>query len=519
MSLAVLASQALCGLQGFAVRVEVHVGAGLPSFSLVGLPDTGVRESRERVRSAIVSSGYEFPSGRVTVNLAPADLPKESGRFDLAIALGVLAASGQLAVAGRQGGPADSPPSFLKYVFAGELSLTGAIVPVAAPLAIALSVARSQPGATLILPTACAGLAAHVPGLKVLAAGCLQEVVEHFCTDTALATAQAGPRALALSSTLCMSDVRGQVDARRALEIAASGGHSLLMSGPPGAGKSMLAHRLPGLLPALSEQHALEVAAVASLGGKDPIFNTEAPFRAPHHSASMPALVGGGARPRPGEISLAHHGVLFLDELPEFQRGVLESLREPLETGCVSIARSSLTLTFPARFQLIGAMNPCPCGWLGHARMRCACTPERIDKYRGKLSGPLLDRIDIQISLPPADAAWLEAAPGEPSSAIRERVERCRGRQLQRQSCLNAGLDVQGMANFCILDQSARSLMHEAMQRWSWSARVVHRVLRVARTLADMAESHNIDARHLAEAARYRQPWAEKRSGGQGPPF
>lgn len=507
MSLAVLASQALCGLQGFAVRVEVHVGPGLPAFSLVGLPDAGVRESRERVRSAILSSGYEFPAGRITVNLAPADLPKESGRFDLSIALGVLAASGQLALAAGGEGGADTPADLGGHVFAGELSLTGAVAPVAAPLAIALSVARSQPGAILVMPAGCAGLAAYVPGLEVLAAGCLREVVEHFCGGARLRPALAAPLAAEREPLACMSQVRGQAGARRALEIAACGGHSLLMSGPPGAGKSMLAHRLPGLLPPLSGRQSLEVAALASIGGKEPTFSSRAPFRAPHHSASMPALVGGGVRPKPGEISLAHHGVLFLDELPEFQRSALEALREPLETGCVSIARARLSLTFPADFQLVAAMNPCPCGWLGHARMRCACTPDRIDAYRNRISGPLLDRIDLQVSLPAAEADWLDAPPSEASESIRARVEHCRDRQLRRQSRLNARLDADGIERHCILEDGARSLLRDAMRRWNWSARVVHRVLRVARTLADMAGEDAIAGGHLAEAAGYRQPW------------
>lgn len=510
MSLAVLSSQALCGLQGLAVRVEVHVGAGLPSFGLVGLADTGVRESRERVRSAIISSGYEFPPGRITVNLAPADLPKESGRFDLSIALGVLAASGQIAAPGTGSGPG-VVPDLGNYVFAGELSLTGAVVPITAPLAIALSVARSLPGSNLVLPAACAASAAHVPGLTVLAAASLRDVVEHFCGGQALKPALPGPVEIDLAAPACMSQVRGQAGARRALEIAASGGHSLLMSGPPGAGKSMLAHRLPGLLPPLEHQQSLEVAALNSVGGKEPRFSSTAPFRAPHHSASMPALVGGGMRPKPGEISLAHHGVLFLDELPEFQRHVLEALREPLETGCVSIARASMTLTFPADFQLVAAMNPCPCGWLGHAHMRCACTPERIDKYRSRISGPMLDRIDLRISLPAIDEEWLSAPPGEPSEAIRLRVAQCRSRQWARQSCLNAKLSVDGIEDYCVLADEARSLLHQAVQRWHWSARVVHRVLRVARTLADMSNEEAIGQHCLAEAARYRQPWGAAR--------
>ncbi|HLU18718.1 MAG TPA: YifB family Mg chelatase-like AAA ATPase [Pusillimonas sp.] len=506
MSLAVLASQALCGLQGFAVRVEVHVGPGLPSFVIVGLPDTGVRESRERVRSAIISSGFEFPAGRITVNLAPADLPKESGRFDLAIAIGVLAASGQMAQ------PDDTSasglaPDFSNYVFAGELSLTGAIVPIAAPLAIALSVKQSTPGAKLILPVASAGMAAHVPDLSVYQAGSLSQVVKHFCEDATLALASAVHMKAADASFMCMSQVRGQAQARRALEVAASGGHSLLMSGPPGAGKSMLAHRLPGLLPALTTQQSLEVAALASIGGKEPRFSMEPPFRAPHHSATMPALVGGGLRPKPGEISLAHHGVLFLDELPEFQRPVLEALREPIETGVVSIARASMTLSFPARFQLVAAMNPCPCGWLGHSRMRCSCTPDRIDKYRGRISGPLLDRIDLRLSLSALESKWLTAPATETSERIRLRVQESRDRQWTRQACLNGDLDVDGIDQHCVLSQDAQTLLREAMARWHWSGRVVHRVMRVARSLADMAEHDTISGDHIAEAAGFRQPW------------
>uniref|UniRef100_UPI00333EA9C6 YifB family Mg chelatase-like AAA ATPase n=1 Tax=Castellaniella defragrans TaxID=75697 RepID=UPI00333EA9C6 len=501
MSLAVLSSRALFGLQAHAVRVEVHVGAGLPAFHLVGLPGADVRESRERVRSAIINSGFEFPAGRITANLAPADLPKESGRFDLPIALGVLLASGQ--VAAPEGGAPDMRP----YVFAGELSLTGAITAAGAPLAIALEVARGDPGAILIMPPDAAALAAQVPGLAVLAAGSLGEVVAHFSGRDSLAAAiPPAPAVPDPTGSPCLSDVRGQLIARRALEIAAAGRHSLLMSGPPGVGKSMLAQRLPGILPPLAADRALEVAAVRGAAGG--AGNTPAgvpPFRAPHHSASMAALVGGGARPRPGEISLAHHGVLFLDELPEFERRALEALREPLETGHVSIARASGTCRFPADFQLVAAMNPCPCGWLGHPRRSCRCTPERIERYRARVSGPLLDRIDLHLELRPEEV-WEQSPAGEPSAQVRERVEAARRRQLERQGIPNAALGTAALRRHTRLDAQGEALLAEAGRRWAWSARGVHRVLRVALTIADLDDAQGVLSGHLAEAVRYRPP-------------
>jgi magnesium chelatase family protein len=377
MSLAVLSSRALVGLQAAPVLVETHLASGLPSFAVVGLADVEVRESRERVRAAIQNSGFDFPAGRLTVNLSPADLRKESARFDLPIALGVLLASGQIAMPELLSKAGTS--CLANLVLAGELSLTGALVPVAAPLAIALNVARDQAGATLILPAASASHAAHVPGLEVLSAGTLAEVVAHLCGDKPLPRAVPTPWPAAPDAP-CLSEVRGQGGARRALELAAAGGHSLLMVGPPGAGKSMLAHRLPGLLPPLSLIEALEVSAIGGLATGGASFSLQPPFRAPHHCATAPALVGGGAKPRPGEISLAHHGVLFLDELPEFDRRALEALREPLETGWVAIARAAHTLRYPARFQLIAAMNPCPCGWRGHPRIACRCTPEQAGR-------------------------------------------------------------------------------------------------------------------------------------------
>lgn len=500
MSLAILSSRALAGLESLPVHVEVHVGVGLPAFHVVGLPDTGVRESRERVRAAILSSGFEFPSGRITVNLAPADLPKESGRFDLPIALGILLASGQVDSAGES-----APGTLQHYVFAGELSLTGTIMPVTAPLAIALGVADTHPCRVLVLPIQCAGLAAHVPGIRILGACSLRDVVEHLAGSRSLVTPKAQKLTPVSEASCCMSDIRGQGMARRALEVAASGRHSLLMVGSPGTGKSMLAHRLPGILPTLERMHALEVAAISGLAGDAQLtFSLQPPFRAPHHSSSVAALVGGGAFPRPGEISRAHRGVLFLDELPEFKRAVIESLREPLETGQVAIARAARSVTFPADFQLVAAMNPCPCGWAGHIKKSCSCTPDQVVRYRSKITGPFLDRVDLHIGLRAVGPDWVELAAGEPSSVIRARVGKCLQIQQQRQGCANADLSVGQLDTYCQLDAAGMALLQKGTAHWGWSARVAHRLLRVARTVADMAGHSEITTTDLAEAIQYR---------------
>ncbi|MDD2721123.1 MAG: YifB family Mg chelatase-like AAA ATPase [Gallionella sp.] len=493
MSLAVLYSRALSGMQAELVTVEVHLANGLPSFTIVGLPETEVKESRERVRAALQNCQFDFPARRITVNLAPADLPKESGRYDLPIALGILAATGQI--------PADQ---LSKYEYAGELALTGELRPIRGALAMTYNAASN--GRAFILPEENAPEAALVEAATVYPGKSLLQVAAHLAGRELIQPYVSQPDTLGHQYP-DMSEVKGQEQAKRALEVAAAGGHSILMMGPPGTGKSMLAARFPGILPRMTEAEALESAALQSLGGSFDVKNWKSrPYRSPHHTASGVALVGGGSNPRPGEISMAMHGVLFLDELPEFERSVLEVLREPLESGHITISRAARRAEFPAQFQLVAAMNPCPCGYLGHYNGKCHCTPDQVNRYRGKISGPLLDRIDIQIEVPAvSQQELLGKASGESSALIQARAETARQRQLVRQNKTNAQLSVTEIEEFCTPDAKGLALLQQAISRLNLSARGYHRVLKVARTLADIDGSLDVTCAHIAEAVQYRR--------------
>ncbi len=497
MALATIYSRGRAGIHAPLVTVEVHVANGLPAMSIVGLPEAAVKESKDRVRGAILNSRFDFPAQRITINLAPADLPKEGGRFDLAIALGILAASGQIPTA-----------HLSQYECIGELSLGGELRAINGTLPIAIQARNSH--RKLILPRQNTAEAALVKDIEIIPAGHLLEVCAHLSGQKLIQIEYQQTEPQAQTPDIDFADVHGQYHVKRAFEIAATGAHNLLMLGPPGTGKSMIASRLPTILPLLSEEQAQETAAIASISdhGLDVANWLKPPYRAPHHTASAAALVGGGSNPRPGEISLAHNGTLFLDELPEFDRKVLEVLREPLETGRITISRAARQVDFPARFQLIAAMNPCPCGYLGDASGRCHCTSEQVMRYRARISGPLLDRIDMHLEVPRVSHEVLRkgSPEGEETSQhIRARVVAARNIALARSGKANSVLTAKEVKQLCVLSEQGHQLLEQAMDKFGLSHRAYHRILKLARTIADLGQSNLIEIVHLSEAISYRK--------------